>query len=328
MILLLRIFIFLIFTTAFCQETKINGVSLVSPPSPTSQKQLATVKQVNANWIAVIPYAFMKGYTTNIIFNTNFQWWGERLEGTEALIKQAKDENLKILLKPHLWVSGDGWAGDFSLKNEIDWLQWEASYTKYILAYAEIAQANNIELFCIGTELRQVAKQRPQFWKALIQKIKISYKGKLTYAANWDNYQNIHFWKDLDYIGIDSYFPLSQEKTPTIDRLKKAWKPIKTQLKNYSNYHQKPVLFTEFGYTSSNYNAKESWSDNSNHKENQKAQANTYNALFSTLWNEDWFAGGFLWKWHLQDKTKRAYRTNFTPQGKEASNIIRDWYKP
>lgn len=322
-------FFILIIVSCNSQEidSKINGVSLVSPPAPTSQTQMATVKRVNADWVAVIPYAFIKGYTTNVIYNTNFQWWGERLEGTKILIKQAHHEHLNVMLKPHLWVSGDGWAGDFTLKTETEWLQWEKSYTEYIITYAEIAQLHKVKLFCIGTELRQVAKTRPQFWKQLIAEVQTIFKGKITYASNWDNYENITFWNDLDYIGIDSYFPLSEKKTPNFDSLKKAWNPIKEKLKNFSSYHQKPILFTEFGYPSSDYCAKESWSDNNNYNENQQAQANAYVALFESLWNEDWFAGGFLWKWHLQKNTKRSYKTNFTPQGKEASKVICKWFE-
>jgi hypothetical protein len=39
------------------------------------------------------------------------------------------------------------------------------------------------------------------------------YTGKLTYAANWDDFDKVPFWKELDYIGIDAYFPLSDAAT-------------------------------------------------------------------------------------------------------------------
>ena len=54
---------------------------------------------------------------------------------------------------------------------------------------------------------------RPKFWNELILKIKKLYKGKLTYAANWDEYKRIHFWNVLDYIGVDAYFPLTDKKS-------------------------------------------------------------------------------------------------------------------
>ncbi len=325
----LTILVFFVNVYFYClaQNVKINGASLVSSPSPINQSQLAGVKKVNANWVALIPYSFIKSNSTRVVFNTNFQWWGERLKGSELVIKYAKNENLKVFLKPHVWVAGQGWAGDFTLTSETDWIQWEQSYTNYIMAYAKLAQQYKVSLFCIGTELRQVVKERPLFWKKLIQEIRTIYKGQLTYAANWDNFHNVTFWDELDFIGIDSYFPLSEEQTPNIKNLNNAWKPIKTNLKNLSKYYKKPILFTEYGYTSSDYCTKESWSNTTNYPANELAQANAFQSVFETFWSEDWFAGGFFWKWHTVDKTKHNYKTNFTPQNKLASKVISKWYR-
>ena len=62
-----------------------------------------------------------------------------------------------------------------------------------------------MDLFAVGTELKAFAKKRPEFWKQLIQKVRTVYSGPLTYAANWDEYHEISFWQDLDYIGCLLY---------------------------------------------------------------------------------------------------------------------------
>jgi hypothetical protein len=62
-----------------------------------------------------------------------------------------------------------------------------------------------MELFCFGTELGIQSQKRLQYWAQLIVKKK-NIKGKLTYAANWDDFDK-PFWNELDYIGIDAYFP-------------------------------------------------------------------------------------------------------------------------
>lgn len=49
--------------------------------------------------------------------------------------------------------------------------------------------------------------------------IRKEYPEKLNYTTNWDKYQNVPFWKDVDYIGIDAYFPLSENKTPSVMKL-------------------------------------------------------------------------------------------------------------
>ena len=304
---------------------KVNGANLVSPPSLVAQNTVASVKQINANWVAIVPYAFTKGHKPEVYFNTNFQWWGEKLEGTQQLIKYAKNEGLKVMLKPHIWVKGDGWAGDYTLKSETEWKLFEQQYSNYALAYAKIAQQHHVELFCMATEFRQVVKERPQFWCTLIQKIRKIYKGKLTYAANWDNYQNVSFWNELDYIGIDIYFPLSKEKTPTVEELNKLWIPIRNQLKAFTNVYKKPILFTEYGYKSADYSTAGHWKTDGSEIYNAIAQKNAYQSLYEGFWNKKWIAGGFLWKWHLTPTQHK--NTQFTPQLKPVSSVIKKYYK-
>jgi hypothetical protein len=45
---------------------------------------------------------------------------------------------------------------------------------EYILDFAQLAQNENIELFCFGTELGERSSQRPEYWSQLIKKIKKS----------------------------------------------------------------------------------------------------------------------------------------------------------
>jgi hypothetical protein len=35
---------------------------------------------------------------------------------------------------------------------------------------------------------------RPKYWQELILEIRKVYKGKLTYAANWDEFKRVPFW--------------------------------------------------------------------------------------------------------------------------------------
>ena len=93
--------------------------------------------------------------------------------------------------------------------------------------------------------------------------------------------------------------------------------------------HDKPVLFTEYGYRSVDYSGKTPWiSDRSMNQVNLEAQTNTTQALFETFWEEDWFAGGFIWKWfHKHDKVGGKENFMFTPQNKPAEALLRKQYK-
>ena len=86
--------------------------------------------------------------------------------------------------------------------------------------------------------------QKANFWNHLIKEIKKVYTGKLTYAANWDNYENVTFWKKLDYSGIDAYFPLSDAKTPSLQNCFIGWESHFKMIKNLSKEVNKPVIFT------------------------------------------------------------------------------------
>ena len=60
---------------------------------------------------------------------------------------------------------------------------------------------------------------------------------------------------------------------------------------------------------------------------NLEAQSNTMQVLFEEFWNEDWFAGGFLWKWFHDNNGAGGEADNqFTPQNKPAEGIIKSQY--
>jgi hypothetical protein len=154
------------------------------------------------------------------------------------------------------------------------------------------------------------------------------FKGKLTYAANWDEYTRTVFWENLDYIGIDAYFPISEAHTPDIGELRAGWKKYKDQMKAISQATNKPVLFTEYGYRSMDFSAKTPWMDRQDVNVNLMAQVNATTAILEEFWEEEWFAGGFVWKWFINHKGSGGKGdTNFTPQNKPAQIVIRDFYK-
>lgn len=99
-------------------------------------------------------------------------------------------------------------------------------------------------------------------------------------------------------------------------------------MQNVSKQFNRPVLFTEFGYRSIDYSGKEPWkSDRYEASANFEAQNNTTQALFETFWKEDWFAGGFIWKWfHNYERSGGKNDNQFTPQNKPVEAIIKETY--
>jgi hypothetical protein len=161
----------------------------------------------------------------------------------------------------------------------------------------------------------------------LIDTVRSVYHGKITYAENWDCYNEFPFWSKLDYIGINAYFPLCDESTPSVESLTKGWKKYCEPMHALSLKAGRPVLFTEFGYRSIDYCAKKPWEAYDDAEKNYQAQQNAYEALFSECWSQPWFAGGFSWKWFDSNTAPDVSKeTDYTPQGKPAQEVLKKWY--
>lgn len=312
------------------KDCKIAGVNIVSPKNSTSEDYLAPVQRISINWIALVPYAFMTTGNPEIRYNTSENWWGGKPEGLRNSSKLASKNKLKTLLKPHFWLDNERWAGEISF-NEKGWDRWEENYKVFILTMARIAESQGFEMFCIGTEMKSSVQERPEYWTKLIPEIKKVYRGKLVYAANWDNFKNIHFWAEIDYIGVDAYFPLSEQDTPSVGELMFAWEKPKMDLKTLADSLQKKILFTEMGYRSIDKCAWKQWeieSIPSDQKINLKAQENGYNAIFKCFWDQEWFAGGFIWKWQSPDDLAGGKnKSNYSPQNKPVEKLIKKCFE-
>lgn len=320
---------FTVLSPCFYRPAKFEykGMSLVAPIKELENTGLDQLRAIHVNAISLIPYAFVDVDNAAIRYNNKRQWWGEKTEGIIASNQLAHNSKMTVMLKPHLWINHGFYTGNLNFKTDAEWVKWEADYDKYILDFAKLAQTEKIELFCFGTELGNAIAKRPQYWSDLIVKIRKIYSGKLTYAANWDDFDKVPFWNELDFIGIDAYFPLSNAVTPTVAELNKAWQEHILKMDKLQAKIKKKILFTEFGYRNSDQAAKEPWSENQ-HIKNNLAQANAFESLFQSLSQKSWFAGGFAWKWYADDYYKQKQNNiDYTPQEKPALEIIKKWYK-
>lgn len=311
--------------------TRMCGLTLVAPPEPFAQNPMPAVTAVGANWIAVVPYAYTLPAKPAVRYNEHgWQWWGEKPEGALATIELAHQAGLKVMLKPQVYVPG-GWTGTLDFETEEQWVAWEAGYSRYILDMARMADAAGVELFCLGTEFRTAIAKRPEYWKSLIKAVRDAFpRGKIVYSANWDDWEQVPFWDELDYIGLGAYFPLAEGDVPAVDSLLAAWAPLCKRLGDFSRKWHKPILFTEFGYLSVSGSGWKNWElekDIQNRAINEQAQAHCYEALFRACLKEPWWAGGFAWKWFPNGRGHEGYpERDYTPQGKLAETILKNWY--
>ncbi|MBI4974948.1 MAG: discoidin domain-containing protein [Candidatus Omnitrophica bacterium] len=232
---------------------------------------------------------------------------------------------MKVMLKPHVDL-----ADEEARTNIIPSAAWFSSYKEFILHYARFAAKYNAELLCIGTELSNtsIARWRAQ-WLDIIAAIRAVYKGKITYAANWDEYDTVSFWPEVDFIGMDAYFPLTDKTNPTKEEVIQGWGKnadvIEAWLK--ANNLSKSVIFTEVGYDTIEGSNKQPWRvlpTMAKYKEDQDEQANCLEALFLALSKRPWFKGFYWWNYFPRPDIGPL---GYTLRGKKGEKILSEWFK-
>ncbi|MEY3399330.1 MAG: hypothetical protein RL220_1924 [Bacteroidota bacterium] len=307
----------------------VRGLSFVGCPVPSDSADIADVRSVYANFIALMPFAYGETKSDHLHFkDLNWQWWGESPEGIRTCIKLAHQQGISCMIKPQIWFDFGVYTGSFSLDTDEKWTNFEKNYSEWILSYAAMAEQEKAAMLCIGTELDLWVELRPAYWSDLIKSIRQVYSGKLTYACNWDSMHRISFWKEIDYIGIDAYFPVSENITPDSSELANSWTSIKANLSALSDSTDRKILFTEWGYRSVDFCGKRPWEFHRDEEQNETAQLNCYKALMDHCCHEPWFQGGFVWKWFPESARGDRHSSDpYSPQDKPAEQLLLECWR-
>ena len=297
-----------------------------------ANSSLDALKNTGANYASVLVTGYVNNSTSNTIFADPNQ------TPSDAAVTQAITDiharGMGVMLKPQLLcVDGSCGQADLAPTNVTAWF---ASYATFINHYAQIAQKNGVELFCIGCELDQLDTSNYANWSTVISGVRAIYHGPFTYAADWSSYTQIPFWGLLDYVGIDAYFPLSNAQTPSVTDLVGGWSHYDYQgternwtqeIETWQTTVHKPVIFTEIGYQSADYAAKAPGNYETG-AYNAQAQANCYAAALQVFANKPSFAGMFWWNWSPDPRVGGAGNTAYTLQNKPAQSILTAYWNP
>lgn len=107
-------------------------------------------------------------------------------------------------------------------------------------------------------------------WRRLIAEVRKVFSGKITYAANFDQYHEVGFWDALDWMGVNAYFKLRSEILPEGQKarlyplLVEGWRAVLGDLDRFRrerSIEKMPVMFTEMGFTRRALSTLEPWSD-------------------------------------------------------------------
>ena len=295
-----------------------------SDPKIPYKKYVDEIAATGANTISLVISAYQENASSTSIFVD-----ARKIPDDSriiALIDRAHKKNMKVILMPIVLLENpraDEWRGKISPSN---WDAWWEDYTNYIMRYTNIAEKSGVEVMMIGSELLSTEKQADR-WRSLIKRVRKSYKGKISYSANWDHYRPIKWWGELDMIGMTTYHDLTGGNKPTVERLMQTWKSLKKEILDWQKKINRPILFTEVGWPNQETCAQYPWNYYGSKKTDPQAQANCFEAFFRTWVDEKTVAGYVIWEWRNYPGREIApdKDTSYVPCGKKAMEVIRKY---
>lgn len=311
-------FVIMLLTTGTA-AAQCRGFNLIQTPEvPFDDARAGTgferMRAIGANCVALIPFLWQATPSDTGIKRGDDMTDEQLRRG----IRQAKTHGLRVVVKPHVWVP-QTWAGAIAMDGEEAWALWFSRFQASISALAEIAGAEGVDAFVIGTELRG-ASVRPE-WAGVIAAVRERFKGQVLYAAHGaDDAERFAFWSQLDAVAATAYpelGPLPVDQWPAriageVDRLERV-----------AARFGKPLWLAEFGVRSAAGAAAKPWESP---EERQAAPDDLVQAHYIAVWldvlRRERVAGVLIWRWFSDPERGGRSDTDFTVQGKLAEGLL------
>jgi hypothetical protein len=296
----------------------------------TSQRSLDELFALGIRQISITPFGWMKD-VRSVDVKWSASWHAaENFQRLRKVIARAKKRKMTVILKPHIWI-GNGWRGKIQPDAKAGgWTAWFASYTRFISAYAELAQKTGVDWFVVGVELKTSSKSQQARWRALIRSLRRIYRGKMTYAANWDEVEHIAFWDALDAVGVQMFAPLhSGGSKPTYASVLAAAKRWQKHYEAIGKRFGRPLILTEAGVVNMvgallrPYVWPERLADKKRTAAGDREQQLGYRAIIETFGRSAKVRQIYWWKWFSNPRTKEEGPVGFSPRGKPAQKLLR-----
>jgi hypothetical protein len=195
-----------------------------------------------------------------------------------------------------------------------------SDYEAYLRELACIARDGHAARLYIGSELRGLTKNQraASHWNRLIAALRHSLGSKafcaLTYAANWNEFQDVSFWPELDEIGVDAYFPLASREEakgparPSEAVLARGWNRTLEALGRFSRRQRKPLTISEWGTVPFDLTSTRPWDWQPTQVPDADEQLRAYRALLRSIRTEkEWLSASDLWHWRMPGNEGSAY---------------------
>lgn len=289
-----------------------------------SHEALARLQRLGFDSISLVPYGGQRGFDGTEIRRFDGSPASESDLSMALGASRAHRLGMRVMLKPHIWTEGTGGGDPTRIVPKGDrWDLWFASYRDFLIHHALLARAIDAEWLSIGTEL-SCSEFHPE-WRSLIALTRSLYRGQITYSSNFDAFERTPFWRDVDAIGVDAYFPLASAKSATDAQLRRGAAAAVARMEKVARETGRPVILTELGYPSTEAPWIQPWSENRKGSAALHDQARAFNAMLSALRTSPHISGFFIWKY----ESDPAFRdpAGFLPAGKPAEDVIATFLK-
>ena len=287
--------------------------------------------RLGANTISVTPFGRIWSLqSTHITMDFEAPYEENRL-AVQRMVAQAHARGLRVLLIPHLWVETEGWRGEIDPGSPEGWRAYRAAYRQFVLAWAKDAARLGIDAFSIGVECVSWSGRFGRYWTRLIAEIREIFPGPLTYSANWDEVEHVLFWDQLDWIGVNAFYPLAHTKGASYPDYATGAERAVASLGEQAETLGMPVVMLEIGYTSRADAAVEPWLWPDHMKDvavDEWEQARALSALIGAAVTKPWLLGVLVWRYYanLDDVSQEAI-WGFSPHGKLAEVLLAAAYQ-
>ncbi len=295
--------------------------------TPYSAALLDEVVRLGANAISITPFGRIWSLQSTEISMDFEAPYADNRRAVAEMIAQAKARGLTVLLIPHLWVETPGWRGEIDPGTPAGWLEYQRSYRDFVLRWARDAQAFGADAFSIGVECKSWSGRFGDYWTSLIADVRRVFHGKLTYSANWDEAEDVLFWDQLDYVGINAFYPLAEHNDASYQRYVQGAHDALSKADLLSRTLRMPVLFVEIGYTTRPNAAVQPWlwpDDMHDVAVDEWEQARALSALIGAAVPNRWLAGFYVWRYYANlDDVSQEAAWGFSPHGKLSERVLR-----
>jgi hypothetical protein len=297
--------------------------------SEAYRRTLREVRRLGGSWVSLTPFGRVADLAPTGVSQTFEQPYEKNRKAVALAIRQAHAEGLRVFLVPHLWVESGGWRGEIDPGDEAAWSRWATSYRHFLRGWAELARAERVDMLALGVELRSwLTTAHAASFTDIVREVRSLYPGLLTYAANWDDVEDTVILGELDVIGVNAFFPLAEKPGATTSELIDGGRRVAERLGALAERWEKPVVLTEFGYTTRTDPALRPWEWPDSMKDvvvDEAAQADAYVGLLAPLIDQPWLAGAFMWRLYADpDDLSQEAEWGFSPRGKLAELVLRD----